>query len=69
MVNEEIKRGHMLGPFNKPPLLDIIFSPINLVPKVGSTDKFRLIHDLAFPYNGVISVNDHILECNSKVEY
>ena len=59
----------MLGPFDEPPIPGMIFSPINLVPKAGSKDEYRLIHDLVFPYDGINGVNNHIPECNSKVKY
>ena len=51
MIDEEVAKGHMLGPFTEPPFPNMVFSPINLVPKAGSDDKFRLIHDLSYPYN------------------
>ena len=67
MVDEEVAKGHMLGPFDEPPLPNLIYSPINLVPK--GEDDFRLIHDLSYPYDGVNSINDCIPPCNSRVRY
>ena len=61
--------GHMLGPFDEPPLEGMVYSPINLVPKARSKNKYRLIHDLAYPYNTNQSMNSCIPEENSKVEY
>ena len=40
----------MLGPFDEQLIENMIFSPINIMPKPG-TKKYRLIHDLAYPYN------------------
>ena len=51
MIDEEVAKGHMLGPFTKLPFPNMFFSPINLVPKAGSEGKFHLIHDLSYPYN------------------
>ena len=67
MVDEEVAKGHMLSPFDEPPLPNLIYSPINLVPK--GEDDFRLIHDLLYPYDGVNSINDCIPPCNSWVRY
>ena len=67
MVDEEVAKGHMLGPFDEPPLPNLIYLPINLVPK--GEDDFRLIHDLLYPYDGVNSINDCIPPCNSRVHY
>ena len=51
---------------NHPP--NLICSPLNLVPKVGNLGKFRLIHNLAFPYIQN-SVNANIPDCHAKVSY
>ena len=68
LVEKELKLGHMLGPFDEPPLPDMVFSPLHLVPKAGSDNKFRLIHNLAFPYNEE-SVNRSIPPEESSVQY
>ena len=60
LINKELAMGHMLGPFEKQPFKNMVFSPINIVPKPG-TKKYRLIHDLAYPYNSE-SVNSCIPE-------
>ena len=57
-----------LGPYNHMPLLNLICSPLNLVPKAGSKGKYRLIHNLAFPYDHN-SVNTNIPDNEAKVEY
>ena len=67
MVDEEVVKGHMLGPFKEPPLPNLIYSPINLVPKFE--DDFCLIHDLSYPYDGVNRINNCILLCNLRVCY
>ena len=66
-MDEEISKGHMMGPFDEPPLPDMVFLPINLVLKPDGSH--RLIHDLAHPYNGVNSVNVCIPQSNSYVQY
>ena len=68
LVEKELKLGNMLGPFDEPPLPDMVFSPLHLVPKTGSENKYRLIHNLAFPYNEE-SVNRSILPEESSVQY
>ena len=68
LIDKEVRLGHMLGPFDNPPFEQMVFSPINIVPKAGSVNKYRLIHDLKFPYNDQ-SVNSCIPEENSTVKY
>ena len=68
LVEKELKLHHMLGPFDEPPLPDMVFSPLHLVPKAGSENKYRLIHNLAFPYNEE-SVNCSIPLEESSVQY
>ena len=36
LIEKEIMLGHMLGPFDKPPLKGMVYSPINFVPKASS---------------------------------
>lgn len=65
-IEKEIKLGRYRGPFPKPPLENLIVSPLGLVPK-KEIGKFRVIHDLSYPKSD--SVNLHIpLEC-STVSY
>ena len=67
LVDEEVAKGHILGPFTEPPMENMFYSPINIVPKPNG--KHRLIHDLAYPYDGENSVNACIPEENSVVHY
>ena len=69
LVDEEVKKGHILGPFDMQPLPEMWFSPLNIVPKAGNPGKWRLIHDLAYPYDGKKSINDCIPSCNLRVNY
>ena len=70
LVNKEVQLGHMLGPFRTPPLPNLVFSPLNLVPKAGSEGtKFRLVQDLSYPWDGEQAVNDCIPPENSSVQY
>ena len=46
----------------------MVFSPLNIVPKAGSKDKYRLIHDSAYPYNSE-SVNSCILMEHTSIQY
>ena len=67
LINKEIKMGHILGPFDHPPFEHMVYSPINIVPK-SNTNKWRLIHDLAYPYSDQ-SVNSCIPPENASVKY
>ena len=55
LVQKELDLGHMLGPFDEPPLPDMVYSPLHLVRKAGNLDEYRLIHNLAFPYTDKVS--------------
>ena len=68
MVDDEIRLGRMLGPYNYPPLPNLICSPLNLVPKAGDSSKYHLIHNLAHPYNRN-SVNVNIPDSEATVSY
>ena len=68
LIDKEVCLGHMLGLFDEPLFEEMVYSPINIVPKAGSVNKYRLIHDLKFSYNDQL-VNSCIPEENSKVQY
>ena len=68
LVQKELDLGHMLGPFDEPPLPNMVYSPLHLVPKAGNPDEYRLIHNLAFPYTEQ-SVNKSIPKEESSVHY
>ena len=63
-----VARSHILGPFDEPPLPDLVYSPLHLVPKKSAPKGFHLIYDLSYPYDRR-SVNSHIPEENSSVKY
>lgn len=65
-LQHEIQLGCIQGPFEKPPFPDLVCSPLGVVPK-SSPGKFRLIHDLSFPFQD--SVNSHIPDESAKVQY
>ena len=67
MIDDDMRKGHMARPFNKPPFKNM-FSPINLVEKAGSPDQFRLIYDLSYPYNSE-SINAYIPQEAASVQY
>lgn len=54
---KEVLLGRMAGPFELPPVPDLVISSLGVVPKKES-NKFRLIHHLSHPRGG--SVNDSI---------
>ena len=65
-LDKELSLNRIAGPFRYPPLHNMIFSPIGLVPK-KTPGEFRLIHDLSFPQHN--SVNSHIDPIHSAVQY
>ena len=71
LVDKEVQRGHILGPFDDPPLEKLCYSPIGLVKKACSPEgSFRLIQDLSFPYHEPEeSINACIPEEESLVQY
>lgn len=66
LIDKEITLGRYAGPFTSPPLQNMTFSPLGLVPK-KEPGKFRLIHDLSYPKGN--AVNDFISTKNSTVSY
>ena len=68
LVDKEVAAGHILGPFDEPPLPNLVYSPINIIPKPG-TNKFCLVQDLSHLRQGDQSVNSCIPEENSSVKY
>lgn len=64
---EEIISGRINGPFSFPPFPDFKCSPISLRPK-GETGKFRLLHNLSYPYDHN-SVNFNIPRDLASVQY
>jgi hypothetical protein len=63
---KESLRHIITGPYSQPPLPDLLYSPLGLVPQ-SVPGKFRLIHDLSFSRNG--SINSLIPKRNSTVQY
>ena len=68
MIDNDVAKGHMLGPFDTPLFENMVFSPINLVPKARSEAKFCLIHNLSYPYTDD-SINACILQEHCWVQY
>ena len=48
MINQECNLGHIAGPFPLLPILNLVISPLGLIPKAEHR-KFCIIHDLSFP--------------------
>ena len=63
---KEVSLGRMLGPFNSPPLHNLMCSPVGLVPKKNS-DELRMIMHLSYPYGG--SINDFIDPDKAATQY
>ena len=53
-VHKEVKLGRVKGPFQKPPLPNIMILPLSLVPKAGQemvegmAKSYRLVHTAVF---------------------
>ena len=67
LVDEDVKKGRILGPFSLPPFPNLQVSPLAIVPK-SSPGSFRLIHNLSAPYNK-LSVNAGIPDGEASVTY
>ena len=65
-LQDEINLGRVAGPFDSPPLENLLISPIGLVPK-STPGQFRLIFDLSYPHGS--SVNSGISKEYSTVAY
>ncbi|KAM4809963.1 ubiquitin carboxyl-terminal hydrolase 30 [Rhinophrynus dorsalis] len=65
-LEKELRAGRMAGPFESPPLRNLIVSPLGVVPK-REPGKFRLIQHLSYPEGR--SVNDAIDEAQCSVQY
>ncbi len=65
-LSAELSSDRIAGPYNSPPLPNMIFSPLGLVPK-REPGRFRLIHDLSFPKGS--SVNESIPPDLATVHY
>ena len=65
IIAKEVQFGRMVGPFSKPPFLNLQVSPVGLVPKPDG--RWRLITHLSFPAGS--SVNDGIDENICSVSY
>jgi len=63
-LEQEIQLERVAGPFRDPPLSNFRVSPIKACPK-KAPNKYRVIHDLSFPYDDT-SVNAVIpFECKT----
>ena len=64
-LSKELVRGHTTGPFSSPPLPNLHYSPLGVVPKKDGT--FCIILDLLTPKGS--SINDGISKENYSVRY
>ena len=63
---DEVQKGRILGPFQAPPVPDLMVSPICVIPK-SDGKKFRMIFNLSHPKDK--SVNDNIPDHHTSVAY
>lgn len=66
-IDIELEAGRLRGPFNHPPFKDFHVSPLKIVPK-STRGKFRLIHNLSWPYDDS-SINSQIPQESKSVQY
>ena len=67
-LNDEVSKGHTMGPFSTPPFQNFQVSHISLVPKKHS-DKFRMIFHLSYPKSGTSSMNYFIEKDDFSLQY
>jgi len=67
-LQKELDLGRMKGPFDEPPFEHFHISPLKLREK-GVTGKYRLLHNLSWPYDGISSVNTGIDQDSKSVKY
>ena len=65
-IVDEVEKGRIVGPFHKPPVDNLMISPICVIPKPNS-HKVRMIFNLSQPQG--MSVNDNIDEIKINVKY
>ena len=65
LLDQEIEKGRILGPFAQPPISNLHISPIGLVPK--KTGGWRLITHLSHPLG--LSINEYIDPASASVNY
>ena len=66
-LEAELGAGRMAGPFTTPPFSPFQVSPLGVREK-KTKGKYRLIHDLSYPYDGT-SVNANIPQQQKTVKY
>jgi hypothetical protein len=66
-IEIELKAGRLQGPFEHPPFQNFHVSPIKIVEK-ATRGKFRLIHNLSWPYDES-SINSQISDESKSVKY
>ena len=65
IIEDELSKNQLIGPFKLPPFTEFISSPIALVPKTDGS--FRFIHNLSWPPKN--SINWSIDKADSSVKY
>lgn len=63
-IKEEIRYGTIAGPFDNPPIDNLVINRFGVIPK-STPGKWRLITDLSYPLRG--SVNDLISDAQAEV--
>ena len=66
-LEQEINAGRISGPHTSPPFSPFQISPLNVREK-STPGKYRLIHDLSYPYNDE-SINSKIPDHLKSVKY
>lgn len=66
-LDKEIEADRVIGPFDHPPFPYFRSSPLSIRPK-KEEGKFRLLHDLSFPYS-YNSVNEGFPDNRASVQY
>jgi hypothetical protein len=65
-ITDEVQKGRIIGPFARPPIDNLMISPVCTIPKANST-KRRMIFNLSHPTGA--SVNDNLRDEARSVQY
>ena len=70
LIQDEINKGFILGPFNTKPFPNLLCIPINIVEKETSLGLYRLVQDFSYPWNdNTNSINALVPNKNKRVNY
>ena len=70
LIQDEISKGFILGPFKTKPLSNLLCVPINIVKKETSSGLYYLVQDFSYSWNDKINgINALVPNQNKHVSY